>query len=460
MSPEQAQGLIDEIDERADIYALGGILHSLLSFSIPVIGENPARILEFAKAGAIKPLSEKIPSDLRAIVDKATSYEKEERYQTVKDFSSDLINFLKGFSVTVKQDNYLELLMKLIKRNKTVSVGILIAVLALTIGMGLSLWQLYELKAEQLARKTDQEQSAPQFLAKSIIACETNDLKSALKLITTAVKFDSNLAPALILKAQLLIHFKKYKEAESTLESYVELKPSDIDSVKLLELCKKVQSKGEAYDITYSFYLILRRQEAGIASLNFAKSKDEKFKVYNAKVMKHFKVGLKKDKEGKLSLDLKGRRNINDLSPLKGMPLTSLNLAGSQVKDISPLIGMTLITLNLYKCPQVKDISPLKGMPLTSLNLVETQVVDISPLKGMPLNILILGLKHYPSKVKDITPLNGMPLTSLNLAGSQVKDISPLEGMPLSEFANWYEYGNITNPLPEVVIKLKSKLKK
>ena len=53
--------------------------------------------------------------------------------------------------------------------------------------------------------------------------------------------------------------------------------------------------------------------------------------------------GLTVDKERGSGAQLKG--NVVDLSPLKGMPLTSLDVYGM--------------------CTQVSDLSPLKGMPLT-----------------------------------------------------------------------------------------------
>jgi hypothetical protein len=78
----------------------------------------------------------------------------------------------------------------------------------------------------------------------------------------------------------------------------------------------------------------------------------------------------------------------------------------------------------------VRDLSPLQGMPLTSLELGETRVQDLSPLKGMPMTHLDL----CNTRVQDLSPLKGMPLTQLHLIGcGGVKDLSPLEGMKLTD---------------------------
>ena len=45
MAPEQAEGKIDELDERADVYALGGILYSILTLRPPVTGKSAHMII-------------------------------------------------------------------------------------------------------------------------------------------------------------------------------------------------------------------------------------------------------------------------------------------------------------------------------------------------------------------------------------------------------------------------------
>jgi len=139
---------------------------------------------------------------------------------------------------------------------------------------------------------------------------------------------------------------------------------------------------------------------------------------------------------------------IEDISPLSGLPLQVLELAGCRVQDISPLEGMSLRVLGLEETG-VRDISVLKGMPLMELSLSHTKVKDLSPLAGAPIENLYLvdtrvtdlsplsGMQHLSSlwlndtPVSDITPLKTVPLVSLTLAGTKVSDLSPLKGLPL-----------------------------
>ena len=124
---------------------------------------------------------------------------------------------------------------------------------------------------------------------------------------------------------------------------------------------------------------------------------------------------------------------VSDLSPLKGMPLTSLVLSGeetkggSEVSSLEPLRGMPLKMLSIAKS-DVEDLSPLQGMDLEKLWLHDTPISDLSALQGMKLGG---SMDLRGTKVEDLSPLKGMPLDSLNLSGLPVEDLSPLEGMPL-----------------------------
>ena len=114
---------------------------------------------------------------------------------------------------------------------------------------------------------------------------------------------------------------------------------------------------------------------------------------------------------------------VRDLSPLAGLPLTSLHFGGAPF-DLKPLAGMKLKTLSIH----CADLSPLKGVPLESLDIGGAS--DLSPLHGMPLKRLTIG--RY-SPVSDLSPLKGMPLEVLHLDRSPITDLSPLAGMKLKD---------------------------
>jgi Leucine-rich repeat (LRR) protein len=122
------------------------------------------------------------------------------------------------------------------------------------------------------------------------------------------------------------------------------------------------------------------------------------------------------------------RGKLADLSPLRGLSLTSLHVLDNPVSDLSPLKGMPLKELCCERA-LVEDLTPLKGMPLARLRLAQTRVTDLSPLKGMKL--IHLGCDSTP--VSDLSPLRGMALEKLGASYTRVSDLSPLRGMPLQE---------------------------
>src|SRR5262245_35923372 len=120
---------------------------------------------------------------------------------------------------------------------------------------------------------------------------------------------------------------------------------------------------------------------------------------------------------------------LADLSPLRGLPLTSLTFGDNCVSDLSPLKGMPLLELRCYRNVPLADLAPLKGLPLTLLECGHTRVADLSTLRGMKLT----HLSCNQTLVTDVSPLQGMPLKVLDASFTRVSDLSPVEGMRLRQ---------------------------
>jgi len=142
------------------------------------------------------------------------------------------------------------------------------------------------------------------------------------------------------------------------------------------------------------------------------------------------KIIVKHDQE-KLEISLTDNKLVDNITPLKGLPITVLNLSGTHISDLSPLQGMPLSVLHLNGCGFVRDLSPLKGMPLVELDIGGAchNNFDLMCLKGLPLKKLYLPY-HYKGS---IDALRGLPLTDLNIIESHIKDLSALNEMPLKK---------------------------
>ena len=105
LAPEATLGL--EVDERADVFALGTILWELLTGRRLFLAETPQRTVQLVREARIPSITAqnpKVTPELDAIVRKALARDRDERYQTAADFQDDLAHYLytTGLKVTAR----------------------------------------------------------------------------------------------------------------------------------------------------------------------------------------------------------------------------------------------------------------------------------------------------------------------------------------------------------------------
>lgn len=478
MAPEQINGEIENIDDRTDVYSLGAILYNILTLHPPLTGDNADEIFAKALAGEIphpstynspadrKPAPGKsgagtarlphcprgqVPDSLAAVAMKALSMNQSDRYQRVKDLQREIDAYLNGFVTSAEHASLAKVVRLFIARHKAVSVTSGIAAAILLVGGIASFIMINDKRieaesnlakyvAEQQARKEDRMAAADALVAQARTAIEKRDFARSLKLASSAVLFNPDLPSARMLKAQLLIHSKAYDKASGELTAYLGLATdADFDdkvaAEDLLDLCKDTLKSGSSDATAGRFAAVLFRQKAYVLSADMEKRADRLLDIYRAKLAavwpgKGIDKQLQLTKDGRLSLDLFNWAN-SDLTPLLGIPLTSLNLSNcKKLCDLSPLKGMPLVSLDISACENVTDLSPLQGMPLTSLQLGGcTQIKDLAAIRGMSLASLNIA---FCEAITDISVLRGMPLTSLRLGNcANISDISPIKDMPL-----------------------------
>jgi serine/threonine protein kinase len=126
MSPEQARGLTDTLDERTDIYALGAILFFLLTGEPPGASRHPRQ------------LNGRLPRPLDAICARAIAERKEDRYTRARALADDIIRFLDGQPVSAYRESIIERIGRFVRKNLFVVV-LIVAYLLMRLVIFLSL---------------------------------------------------------------------------------------------------------------------------------------------------------------------------------------------------------------------------------------------------------------------------------------------------------------------------------
>ena len=99
MSPEQAEGRLEDIGPATDVYALGVLLYELLAGQPPLRGQTDVQTLQLVARGDVPRLRRTRPDvsrDLEAIALKCLERTPSQRYGSADRLADDLERFLKG----------------------------------------------------------------------------------------------------------------------------------------------------------------------------------------------------------------------------------------------------------------------------------------------------------------------------------------------------------------------------
>jgi serine/threonine-protein kinase len=103
MAPEQADGRVDALSFRADVYAMGAMLYRLLAGRAPYAprqgSDDPAKTIELIRRGPPTPLGRLAPDAppaLVAISEKAMARAPEDRHASLEEMAAELQAFLEG----------------------------------------------------------------------------------------------------------------------------------------------------------------------------------------------------------------------------------------------------------------------------------------------------------------------------------------------------------------------------
>lgn len=172
MSPEQAWGRVDEVDERSDVFGLGAVLYHLLSGRPPYLAADGLEALGLARAAAPPALAALVPGlprELGSVVGRAMAPAPSERYPDPLALARDVRSWRAGGLVEAHRYGLAERTGRVLSRH---GGKLLAGLAALTALLAVSVALSGEVVKER-DRAEVAEEAARQRLAESLVARAT-----------------------------------------------------------------------------------------------------------------------------------------------------------------------------------------------------------------------------------------------------------------------------------------------
>ena len=411
MAPEQIDSKLGDKTKQTDIYALGGILYTLLTLRPPIKKDNVQEVLDATVAGEVPTPSElslpfNVPLSLEAVAMKALDKDSSKRYKSVILLRNDIHKWLGGFATSAENAGFLKSAILLLKRHKAVASLLVFIVASLILSMvtishkereATNALMLYE--EEKRQTEIIGKEASPRLVYMAKQALNSFEYDEAIQFIDQSIDRDPVNQVAYALKG--VIHFyrqefnqslaafnqsgkykKNYKKFVLIAQDLSKTKADDemLPSSKVIPLLKKFNRTNHIFKI-YLFCIA-----------NY-KSLDDHMKTcffmlkYHNPQNKKWNLNFTQTDDAAY-LDLSKNRFLAHTGCVRDIPINHLNISNTDIWQSWMFEEMPLIELRMVntKIQSIKDI--LKIPTLKRLYINKKKWPKAKPPKDSSLQII------------------------------------------------------------------------
>jgi serine/threonine protein kinase/tetratricopeptide (TPR) repeat protein len=179
MAPEQARG--EQLDARADVFALGAMLYHVLTGVPPYNARTATDVIAAAALARVIPLRQRekrAPADLVAIVERAMAAEPFDRYPDAGELASELRRFLTGQLVDAHRYTAAQKVARFVKKHQAAVTISLLAVAGFSVGGAVAVHNI--VAARDIARREQNIAETRKQAAEKLIDYMFSDMKKRL----------------------------------------------------------------------------------------------------------------------------------------------------------------------------------------------------------------------------------------------------------------------------------------
>jgi WD40 repeat protein len=221
MPPEQAEGRIDALDPRSDVYSVGALLYTLLTGRMPYVEPTgkvaAADVIQRLLTGPPDPvhaLDRDAPPELVAICEKAMARRPEDRYENMVGMAQDIRAYVEGRVVRAHRTGAMVEFQKWVVRNKATAAALAALLLVAIGGSTFVAWQQRQRVREVSAAQGEEQRQRARAEANAREALANAEQASVNARRAERQSYLANLAAA---SASLRMH--ETREAKQLLDA-------------------------------------------------------------------------------------------------------------------------------------------------------------------------------------------------------------------------------------------------